>query len=185
MRVVAGRWRGRRLASPRGTEVRPTADRVKEAMFSILGGGIEGAVVLDLCCGSGGLGIEALSRGAGEVLFVDSSGRSLDCTRRNLEACGAAPESYRLTRAEAAGWLETWLQGPQRPPSWYLLADPPYQSDAGRAILDVLGGADPAGLVLAVIEHRTGEDLPEPASGRWTLRQRSYGESELVILQPA
>ena len=92
MRIVAGRWGGRRLTTPRGTAVRPTADRVREALFSILGAAVEGARVLDLFAGSGALGLEALSRGAAEATFVDSSAASVAAVRANLAAVALADD---------------------------------------------------------------------------------------------
>src|SRR3954451_107880 len=87
MRVIAGQYRGRRLTAPRGETTRPTSDRVREALFSILGD-VTGVRVLDLYAGSGALGIEALSRGAAEAAFVDSSRRAADAIRANLRAVG-------------------------------------------------------------------------------------------------
>ena len=88
MRVVAGAFRGRRLAAPRGRSTRPTADRVREALFSMLGD-VEGARVLDLYAGSGALGIEALSRGAASAVFVDDDALAVAAIERNLEPLGA------------------------------------------------------------------------------------------------
>jgi 16S rRNA (guanine966-N2)-methyltransferase len=87
MRVVAGEFKGRRLAAPKGAGTRPTADRVREALFSILGP-VDGLVVLDLFAGSGALGIEALSRGAASATFVDSDRRAVTAVRANLAAAG-------------------------------------------------------------------------------------------------
>lgn len=92
MRVIAGRHRGATLRAPRGEATRPTSDRVREALFSILGGGgwagIDGASVLDLFAGSGALGIEALSRGAASAVFVDTAPSAVAAVRRNLKALG-------------------------------------------------------------------------------------------------
>jgi len=87
MRVIAGEFKGRKLISPKGTDVRPTADRVKEAIFSMVGPELPGSICLDLFAGSGALGIEALSRGASSVFFCDASPSSLDALRQNLETC--------------------------------------------------------------------------------------------------
>ncbi len=95
MRVIAGSWKGRRLKSPASDAVRPTTDRVKEALFNILGPDVTGCLFVDLCCGAGGLGIEALSRGAAGAIFVDQAPRSLNSARANLEICGADFERIR------------------------------------------------------------------------------------------
>ena len=102
MRIVAGRWGGRRLTTPRGAAVRPTADRVREALFSILGGAVEGARVLDLFAGSGALGLEALSRGAAEATFVDSAAAAVGAVNANLVALGGDAE---VRRADALRFL--------------------------------------------------------------------------------
>ena len=90
MRVVAGLYRGRRLQAPPGRSTRPTSDRVREALFSILGPAVEGARVLDLFAGSGALGIEALSRGAAEAVFVESDPRAAAAIRGNLKTLDAS-----------------------------------------------------------------------------------------------
>ena len=94
MRVVAGEFRGRRLAAPRGSRTRPTADRVREALFSMLGD-VSGARVLDLYAGSGALGIEALSRGAESAVFVERDPRAVAAIERNLESLGVEEEVLR------------------------------------------------------------------------------------------
>ena len=102
MRIVAGRWGGRRLTTPRGAAVRPTADRVREALFSILGDFVQDARVLDLFAGSGALGLEALSRGAASATFVDSAAASVAAVKANLEALGGEAE---VRRADALRFL--------------------------------------------------------------------------------
>ena len=117
MRVVAGAFKGRRLQAPRGTRTRPTADKVREALFSILGP-VDGLRVLDLFAGSGALGIEALSRGAASATFVDSSPRAAGAVRANLAEVGAEGE---VLRRDALRWLGS-AEG-----VWDLVfADPPY-----------------------------------------------------------
>ena len=97
MRVVAGTHRGRRLRAPRGADTRPTADRVREAVFSILGP-IDGLRVLDLFAGSGAMGVEALSRGAAHATFVDRDPQAIACVRANLEALGLADRAEVIKR---------------------------------------------------------------------------------------
>src|SRR3954447_3576410 len=101
MRIVAGEYRGRPLKAPAGRATRPTADRVREAVFNILGD-VSGAVVLDLYAGSGALGIEALSRGGASATFVDRDERAIAAIRGNLEAFGAVA---RVVRSDAADFL--------------------------------------------------------------------------------
>jgi 16S rRNA (guanine966-N2)-methyltransferase len=124
VRVVAGAYRGRRIEAPQGRATRPTSDRVREALFSILGP-IEGVRVLDLFAGSGALGIEALSRGAAEAVFVDSDARAVATVRRNLHALGADAAVY---RRDAFAWL-----GAASGAFDLVFADPPYSSASRTA----------------------------------------------------
>src|ERR1700736_3119455 len=122
MRVVAGEAKGRRLQAPAGPRTRPTSDRVREAIFDILGSldAVEGAVVADLFAGSGALGIEALSRGARRTVFVDRDRAAITAIRANLAGCGFGPD-----RAEVVpGDVGRWAAG--APPVDVILADPPY-----------------------------------------------------------
>jgi 16S rRNA (guanine966-N2)-methyltransferase len=122
VRVVAGLYRGRRLEAPAGRSTRPTADRVRESLFSILGE-IDDLAVLDLFAGSGALGIEALSRGASEAVFVDSDAQAVSAIHRNLAELGM---EGRVHRRDVFTWLDA-AHGPYD----LVFADPPYSS-AGR-----------------------------------------------------
>jgi 16S rRNA (guanine966-N2)-methyltransferase len=128
VRVIAGRFGGRRLAAPPGSATRPTSDRVREALFSILGP-LDGAHVLDLYAGSGALGIEALSRGAADAVFVERDARAAAVLRRNLDALGLGPEEARVVRTDALGALR---DARERGETYSLvLCDPPYRLAAG------------------------------------------------------
>jgi 16S rRNA (guanine966-N2)-methyltransferase len=129
MRVVAGRYGGRRLASPKGAGTRPTADRVREALFSLLGD-LEGVAALDLFAGSGALGIEALSRGASRVTFVDSSAAALRAVRGNLAVLSAC-EQATVVRADARAFLRNARRG--GPQYDLVFLDPPYRRAAALA----------------------------------------------------
>jgi 16S rRNA (guanine966-N2)-methyltransferase len=182
MRVIAGKWRGRNLQSPRGASVRPTTDRVKEAMFSILGPDLQGALLIDVCCGSGGLAAEALSRGAKQVILVDSSRKSLDTARRNLELCGAQKSEYELVCSDARTWLNSW---PLPGTPFFLVGDPPYQSDLPEILLDwALQAAAVGRLHTGIVEHAADLDPGEIPAGTH-LRVRRYGQSHLTIVRPA
>ena len=153
MRVVAGTARGRPLVAPPGDRTRPTSDRVREAIFNALWsrGALDGAEAVDLFAGSGALGIEALSRGAAHVTFVDDDRAALRAVRQNLAACGVAERA-----TVVAGRAERWLAG-LAPGTRFDLAfcDPPYAYDAWPALL----GALPAELV--VVESDGPVELPE------------------------
>jgi len=184
MRVVAGNWRGRKLFSPKGDLIRPTTDRVKEAMFSIIRSSLRDSLVLDLCCGAGGLGVEALSQGARRVIMLDSNRSSLNLARKNLELCGAEPGSYDLIKADAEIFFNSW-----NPPSdgtpWMILCDPPYHSSLAAGILGRLVHENPLpGFQVAVIEHGDASAFEEVDEGPWRLKNRRYGETCLTIVRP-
>ncbi len=170
MRVIGGRSRGRRLAAKLPPTVRPTSDRVREAIFDILGsqGGVEGLVVVDLFCGSGALGVEALSRGAASSTFVDLDPDALAAVRLNLDAVGLGAESVTLVRAALPGWLESAAA-----PSFDLaLCDPPYDFDDWPALLGVLRA------VTVVMESAAPIALPED----WVVaRERQYGGTLVTV----
>lgn len=177
MRVVAGRFGGRSLAAPPGRAVRPTSDRVREALFSILGAGpvsIVGARVLDLFAGSGALGIEALSRGASQVTFVDSSSAAVAAVRRNLEALGVEAE---VRRQDALAYLRTASRDARQYDLVFL--DPPYQaaSDLGRTLSTALPPVlAPGARVVSESDRRAALQLELPL-----LDERRYGDTLIRI----
>src|SRR5262250_3945414 len=105
MRVIAGKYRGRKLKSPPSTQTRPTSDRLRETLFNVLAPRIEGAAFLDLCAGTGAVGIEALSRGAEHVTFVDQSRQMCALIETNLEALKIGSDEYGLITADAFEFL--------------------------------------------------------------------------------
>ncbi|MDQ3719576.1 MAG: 16S rRNA (guanine(966)-N(2))-methyltransferase RsmD [Actinomycetota bacterium] len=170
MRVVAGAYGGRRLQAPAGTRTRPTADRVREALFSILGP-IDGLRVLDLFAGSGALGIEALSRGAASATFVDSAPAAVAAVRRNLAAMGPEAEVH---RGEALRWLA-------RAPGLYdlVFVDPPY--DQAARLAGPLSERLPAVLfedarIVTESDKRTPLTLALPM-----VTERVYGDTRIAI----
>jgi 16S rRNA (guanine966-N2)-methyltransferase len=170
MRVIGGRSRGRRLPAKLPPSVRPTSDRVREAIFDILGsqGGVEGLSVVDLFCGSGALGVEALSRGAASSTFVDLDPDALAAVRRNLDAVGLGDEPATLVRAALPGWLESAAAGPFD----LALCDPPYKYEDWPALLGALR-AD-----AVVTESGVPIALPEP----WVIaRERRYGGTLVTV----
>jgi 16S rRNA (guanine966-N2)-methyltransferase len=184
MRITGGSWRGRRLETVRGLAVRPTADRVREALFNILGRTVAGASVVDLCCGSGALGLEALSRAAARVDFVDVSPRSLAAVRENLERLACPEDRWRLHRADAVRWLVRRLETSTAP--MLILADPPYAGPVATGLVQAVLAAGPAPIATLVLEHPI-EANPVPASlnPAWSLDTRHYGRTALSLLRPA
>lgn len=180
MRVIAGSHKGRRLLGPRGPGLRPTPDRVKEALFSILGDRVRDAHVLDLYAGTGAIGIEALSRGARRVTFVEAHPASLRVLRDNLTRCGL-DSAAEVHPDEAEAFLQR--RRPDSAPYDVIFADPPYRMDAAPLLawLDAVAGPH----TLAIIEH--GTKTPPPAeAGRWArLRQYRYGDTSLSLYAPA
>lgn len=174
MRVIAGQYGGRSLVAPRGRAVRPTSDRVREALFSILGP-LDGEHALDLFAGSGALGIEALSRGASQATFVDAAASAITAVRRNLDALGIEAEVHRVPALR-------FLEGARAAAAQYDLVflDPPYrQADAlggelGPALAAVLA---PSARVVAESDRRAPLEL-EPL----TLRtERRYGDTLIRV----
>jgi len=176
-RIIAGAAGGRRLAvPPSGT--RPTSDRVREALFSALAAdpGLDGLAVLDLCAGSGALGLEALSRGAAHALFVESDRRAAGVLRRNITALGLPGADVRPATAAAV------LGTPADRPYDLVLADPPY-SVADEEVARWLAAAQAHGwladrAVVVVERARSGAPFPWP-DGLAAVRERRYGDTVL------
>ena len=173
MRVIAGAHRGRTLYAPRGWATRPTSDRVREALFSILGN-VAGLAELDLFAGSGALAIEALSRGASRATLVDHARTAIAAVERNLESLGIDAE---VVRADAVAWCE---QAKQRSRQYDLVfLDPPYRHDSllGATLTAALGGVlAPGARVVAESDRR------EPlALGLHLLDERRYGDTLIRI----
>ena len=176
MRIVAGRFGGRRITAPAGRSTRPTSDRVREALFSILGP-LDGERVLDLYAGSGALGIEALSRGAGEAVFVERDARTVGVLRENLGALGVDAD---VRRADVVAALR---DARTRGETYDLvLCDPPYRQapelgrSLGEALVPVL--ADGA-RVVTESDRRAPLDLPLPLTD-----ERRYGDTLIRIHLP-
>jgi 16S rRNA (guanine966-N2)-methyltransferase len=170
VRVVAGDFKGRRLYAPRGARTRPTADRVREALFSMLGD-VSGARVLDLYAGSGALGIEALSRGAVSAVFVEREQQALAALRRNLEAVGA----------DAVVRQQDVLRFLARPAGTFdlVFCDPPY--DVAPAVAPALDDALP-GLAEEDARIVTESDKRHPLLLSLPLVvERSYGDTRIAI----
>jgi 16S rRNA (guanine966-N2)-methyltransferase len=174
MRIIAGAHKGRRLAAPKGLATRPTSDRVREALFSILGARVQGAAVLDLFAGSGALGIEALSRGAERATFVDSDHAAIAAIMRNLEGIDGAD----VVRADARAFLRNARSHDRQYDLVFL--DPPYRRAAalsGELAEAVAGVLAPAGLVVSESDRRDPLDLPSmPLQD-----ERRYGDTLIRI----
>ncbi len=172
MRVVAGELRGRKLVAPRGDATRPTADRVREALFSILGD-VSGLRVLDIFAGSGALGIEALSRGAAAAEFVDSAQTAVTAVRRNLEELGLEASVH---RRDAFAYLTA---AADKAPFDLVFVDPPY--DSALAFRNRLAERLPPILTedaVIVTESNKRAPLELPFT---LVRERTYGDTRIAV----
>jgi 16S rRNA (guanine966-N2)-methyltransferase len=168
VRIVAGEWRGRRIKVPHDRRVRPTADRVREAWMSIVSPWIPGARVVDLCAGSGALGLESLSRGASSADFVEVNAKSLRALRENIELLGAAASAV-VHRADAVRFV-----GALEPGTFDVaFADPPYGLGLAAAIAERWLRVPFASLL--GVEHSTRDEMP---SGGET---RRYGDTAITF----
>jgi len=175
LRVSGGEARGRRLKAPKG--IRPTQGMVKQAIFNLVGPAIEGAEVLDLFAGSGALGIEALSRGAAGVTFVDHQARGLAILRQNLDVLGLK-ERARIVRGDVVRWLEASPDTVKR--AGVVFLDPPYDDVVLDLALKVLDRTVENATVVA--EHSRRQAMP--ALTRLQLdRQRRYGDSMVTVFK--
>lgn len=180
VRVASGAWRGRRLRYPRGRDVRPTMQRTREAVFDSLGDVVAGAGFADLYAAAGGVGIEALSRGASFVHFVETDARALECLRENIETLGVEPERYAVHPAGVEAFVAGG--GLDDPRLRVVFADPPYDDDI-ESLLALLDGRSYPQVRFLVVEHR---GALAPAARRWwrPARERSYGSTTVSYFEP-
>ena len=204
MRITGGEWAGRRLEKPKGPPVRTTLDHVRQAIFNLIGERVAGARVLDLFSGSGALGIEAFSRGAAHVTFVDRSGFCIQAIRANLESlipafAGMTPSlgmtsssgmtpPYAILRSDALAAIRRLAR--EGGSFDLILLDPPYGGRQARDSLIALGRyAILTPLGLSVVEHDRRDSLPpeiEGAAGRLVLhQQKRYGDTALTLYKRA
>jgi len=177
MRITGGSGRGTKLRVPAGDRVRPTSDKVKQALFNILGEQVSGAVFLDLYAGTGGIGIEALSRGASRAVLVDDSRKSLQDIRRNVEQAGCG-DAAQVIAAKAESFIR---KAAERFDIVFL--DPPYTQEIER-LLDLIAGSEllePDAIVVA--EHFKKQPSPESAGRLSLYREARYGDTVLAFYQ--
>lgn len=182
MRIIAGDFKGRKLHTPIDRKIRPTADKVKEAIFSMIERDLPEAVVVDLFCGTGGLGLEALSRGAAKAYFGDRSKQSLGLAIQNAKCCGAESRSVFLL----GDWKTVLAR--IREPADLILLDPPYETGILNACLDhieQMGSLADGGVVVAehpITKAKT-SDTPDIAAGWSILKQKRYGDTGVTIYE--
>lgn len=184
MRIIAGKYRGRNLKSPPSLQVRPTSDRLRETLFNVIAPRIESARFLDLCAGSGAVGIEALSRGASQAVFVDKSRKMCALVEANLDLCRIPEDQTEVVQAEAADYLARSLK--QRATSWDIVFfDPPYAIDY-LPVLELFGASSSllAKDGLLVVEHHHKDALPDELGSIIRSRVLKQGDSALSFFEP-
>lgn len=179
MRIITGIAKGISLTAPRGLAVRPTGDRVKESLFNMLGEKITGSLVLDMFAGTGNLGIEALSRGAAQAVFIDSGPRSVRCVRENLARTCLAERAIVLARDAWQALRQLAAEGRRFD---IIFCDPPYNKGLAAKAPAMVGALDlltPAGLL--VVEHARHETMADETAKLQKVRDVKYGETVLSI----
>ncbi len=194
MRVIAGRFKGRRLAGPAGPGLRPTSDSLRETLFNILGESIEGARVLDAFAGTGALGLEAISRGAARVMFVEHNRRTIQLLKENIRRCGAEDTCAIVNRdffsafTPPGNWPDSDTSTPRQPGTSgstmfdLVVLDPPYDEKDLEAVIRAAASVlAPAGRV--VLEHSRRRAAPESAAHLARTRLVTAGDSALSFYQ--
>jgi 16S rRNA (guanine(966)-N(2))-methyltransferase RsmD len=180
MRIISGIYRGRQLKSPPSAQTRPTSDRLRETLFNVLAPRIEGARFLDLCAGTGAVGIEALSRGAEHVTFVDQSRNMSGLIEANTSALGIDEKEFEIVIADASDYLRRHAKK-ERKPFDIIFFDPPYAEDY-ESVLSFIAEHRPQLLSdegVAVVEHHKKKDLPDEFGSLKCYRTLKQGDSVL------
>ncbi|RKY74087.1 MAG: 16S rRNA (guanine(966)-N(2))-methyltransferase RsmD [Candidatus Latescibacterota bacterium] len=179
MRVIAGEARGRIVRAPKGLRTRPVTEKVKEAIFDVLGSQTEEARVLDLFAGSGSLGIEALSRGAREVVFVDTSPLAKEAIEKNLKMLQWESRAKVLCLESCVAIKKLAEKGERFD---IIFSDPPYRERISVRILqEVSGSGILAVKAVVVTRFRKDEQIPDAVAGLSSIVQKSYGDSRVIF----
>jgi len=176
MRIVAGSLKRRQLDAPTWDGLRPTSDKLRETLFNVLANRVEGARVLDGFAGTGALGIEAFSRGASHVTFIERDPRAQKLVERNLSQCGIT-DGYAMIRSSFARALETLRADRALAPYDLVLLDPPYDQQPDEVLANVHNIMTDEGLV--VLEHARRQPAPTTTAGLVRVRQMKSGDSML------
>jgi 16S rRNA (guanine(966)-N(2))-methyltransferase RsmD len=178
--VIAGALKGRRLSGPTWEGLRPTSDRLRETLFNVLAPHVAGARVLDGYAGTGALGIEAISRGAASVTFIERDPRAQALIAHNLARAGVT-DGYAIIRASVVHGLDTLRASPAFVPFDVLLLDPPYDQQPDTVLTQVAACVAPGGLI--VLEHGRRAPAPPAVGGLVAVRQLRSGNSMLSIYE--
>ena len=175
MRVISGKYRGRRLKGPKGLELRPTGDRLKETLFNILHSRIPGSVVMDVFSGTGAIGVEAISRGAGRVVFVERNPKAIALIRQNLELCGIK-DGFDVIQEDVFKALRSFAR--QNSHFDIIFFDPPYDWEPYHDLLKLTIKPELVSQQTSVvIEHRRKAALPDSGEGYQRYRIVRQGDS--------
>ncbi len=183
IRIISGKFKGRKLKPPSDYKIRPTLDSVKESIFNVIGSRIEGSNVLDLFAGTGSLGIESLSRNCNLVYFVDESFESINLIRYNVTCLKIENEKYKIIRSDVLEFLQSYVNS-----KWDIIfIDPPYKIESGimRKIFGVLSEkrvsrAD----TLIVYEYFFKRDVREEIEGLKKIKESHFGDKRVIYLSP-
>lgn len=176
MRIIAGKWRGHPLVAFKADHIRPTTDRVKETMFNMIQFELEDARVLDLFCGTGNLGFEALSRGSAHVLFVEKHPKSLAITRENAEKLRVPRPEYELQSADAIKFLKTY----EGDPFDIIFADPPFTEAMAHEVMEAADESKAFGpTTLMMIESARRERIEDEYTTLTRVDSREFGDKIL------
>ncbi|MFH1665360.1 MAG: 16S rRNA (guanine(966)-N(2))-methyltransferase RsmD, partial [Candidatus Omnitrophota bacterium] len=179
MRIIGGQFRGRKLKQPEPGTVRPTMDRIREAVFNIIAAKVPDSRVLDIFAGSGAYGLEALSRGAKEAVFIEKDARCVGIINENIRSLGI--EGYvRVMEGDAFETLKLLNAGKER--YNIIFSDPPYNKELSKKILIIVNQYDILkhfGFI--IVEHHRDEDIPETEGGLSLYCQKTYGETAISV----
>ncbi|HHT9152348.1 MAG TPA: 16S rRNA (guanine(966)-N(2))-methyltransferase RsmD [Candidatus Hypogeohydataceae bacterium YC40] len=187
MRIIGGLAKGRQILCPRGLEVRPAQDKIREAIFNILAGVVEGSIVLDLFAGTGALGIEGLSRGARQCVFVEKNTIAVQTIKKNLELTGFADRGIVLKRDAFKCLPELQKKGMR---FWLIFIDPPYplweRPDKREMLFNLVQALGEDTILeshtIVIIRHRTHKvEMPESLGSLRLFDKRSYGDTTLTF----
>jgi 16S rRNA (guanine966-N2)-methyltransferase len=178
MRIIAGKYRGRRLKSPSSSQTRPTSDRLRETLFNVLAPRVEGSRFLDLCAGTGAVGIEALSRGAAHVTFVDKSKKTCALIKANADGLEIDASKLEIVTAEAAAYLR---RREIKSPFDIIFFDPPYDADY-QSVLTFIGKQTKQLMFeegVLIVEHFSKQNFAETLGQLTAYRTLKQGDSSL------
>ncbi len=182
MRVIAGKYKGRRLQAPRGRDIRPTSDRLRESIFNIIGAAVAGHNIVDIFAGTGAMGIEALSRGAAHAVFIDKHHQALDVVRTNVNPLETSSRHWDIIRWDAG--LNLSCLAALDLSFGVAFIDPPYNKGYADRALENLATSNamvPGGLV--VLEHHHLEGISLRDKGMSLQDQRRYGKTLVTFLR--